>query len=417
EPEALAVVHSLSEQIQLHPHILQRLKSKELSMALWGLQSQSQSQSQSHSHSRGRELVPEVARLLSQINDALDIRLAVGTVPVHSRGNTSENRLSESGPNGSNSSSASDSNRSKRDISNSNINSNSGNGTGSRPNTVEEQFRFQKGEELGLLLGGVRGMSADHAEVRRLLRHVTTIAQNTAWQYQEVRNRNKDAVVGRVRDRDRDLGEGDFAELERGMGIGGGGGRGPEWRRRGGRRVSLAPINQYHVTLGLYGLQGMSDEHTEVRGLVACLSAIIRTRVKGAFCGETMAKAMYGLQSMQGSREVRELLRVLESRFDPLGEDYTGQHVAMCCYGLRSMSVRGAVTDMGTGTGARLSVDLERLLLFIGAQVASPLNAHHIFTPAHIATAVFGLQGVLSSPAARSLLQELGNRFFDSLSG
>lgn len=225
---------------------------------------------------------------------------------------------------------------------------------------------FGTSEEVGMLLGGMRRMSSEDKSVRRLLSHV----------YKGMTTKNQ--LISNVNTIN---------------------GTSSAWFRS-------SNLQEQHLAGAFYGLQRMSSNTPEVRAVVGALTIAINgsqvekkthkkviypTRAgKSPFNGGNVANILYGLQNMDSnSKEVRAILRVICSKMNPIDGNFTGQHLAMSGYGLRSMSIM--FSDIH-GKNA-----VERLLINLADALE---HTRHEISFSHLACMIYGLQGMSSRSAS-----------------
>lgn len=86
-----------------------------------------------------------------------------------------------------------------------------------------------------------------------------------------------------------------------------------------------------------------------------------------------------GLQKMSNEGdEVKKILNALKYAMNRTATDYTGQHIAMCLYGMQSMRTAGGVHQ-----------DVNDLLFRINERL---YQSAHNFSISNIASAMFGLK-------------------------
>eukprot|EP01036_Dinobryon_divergens_P029292 gene29292-38364_t len=286
--EARLVLHTLTRQLyhdRLWTKTLPKIKSKEISMCMWGLQGMSID-------------LPEVQEFLAILNDALDMKAELED--TRSRG------------------------RQHSPISIS----------------ADRGFRFESSEEIALLLSGCKSMHSENPTLMRLIGKVSTAMEA----YCKVQNPAPKRWGG------------------------------PEHHGMSGSQVAGC----------LYGLQKMNDHSPVVRSLLTTLTKSLSTpSLRGQLTGSMMALSLYGLQNMHGnSDEVRALLRALRIGLNRTSTDFTGQHIAMCLYGLHNMKLFGP-------SGGDVVFLLEALSERI-------LHSEHAMTISNIASAMYGFKNMNS---------------------
>jgi hypothetical protein len=216
-------------------------------------------------------------------------------------------------------------------------------------------LKFGLGGEIGPALGGLRRMSSKHFEVRRLLR---------------ILNRAMRKAQRRV---DHDTGAESVVN----------------------EPIIWVNVNEGHIGNMLYGMQGMSTEHSEVLAVLECVQANIQ-QIPFTLKGKTMANVLYGLQGMTlHSATAQRLLGSIHRKMDLRSSDYTGSHIAMMCYGLQSIGKRvidsgarydivgnGGMWDTPNGVADALIADI--------AMCVS--RSEHRMSAQNIGMAMFGLQ-------------------------
>jgi len=108
-----------------------------------------------------------------------------------------------------------------------------------------------------------------------------------------------------------------------------------------GKQISTCQENlkPQHVGNALYGLQSMSSEWKEVRGLLPLVGKQIST-CQGNLKPQHVGNALYGLQSMNSEwKEVRGLLPLVGKQIATCQENLDAQAVGNALYGLRNISI------------------------------------------------------------------------------
>jgi hypothetical protein len=94
-------------------------------------------------------------------------------------------------------------------------------------------------------------------------------------------------------------------------------------------------LNAQEVGSALYGLQHMSDSHTEVRQLLAALGPKVQQCRN--LDGQGVGNALFGLQCMEDSHEVQVLIEALGSKMQQCSEDMLLKEVKKCKKVLRAL--------------------------------------------------------------------------------
>jgi uncharacterized protein YhbP (UPF0306 family) len=118
------------------------------------------------------------------------------------------------------------------------------------------------------------------------------------------------------------------------------------------KRGVTAPMGGQEVDNTLYGLQDMSTEHAEVRGMLSALAGTVAgcTEVPKA---QHVGNALYGLQGMSSEHvEVRDTLSALAGTMAGCTEVLKAQGVGNALYGLQGMSSEHAVVRGTYAVGA-----------------------------------------------------------------
>jgi hypothetical protein len=207
---------------------------------------------------------------------------------------------------------------------------------------------FYSGEQLGPALSGLKRMSNENIEVKRLLRHIHA------------------SILAQSR--------------KAGMNM----------------HIDIRDISDQHIGSSFYGLQSMTMDYAtlkanpELNDLLQALLLILKN-LKRRYTARSIAMAMYGLQGM--SSEVSVVSRIVGSlglRLRSDSDDYTGQHIAMMLYGLKSMTY---------------TKDIENFLYKLSDIL---LTTKHTMTYSQVASAVYGLQNMVTSrPAIRRIMEAL----------
>jgi hypothetical protein len=210
------------------------------------------------------------------------------------------------------------------------------------------QLGFQSGDELGAALGGLKQMSAENLQVRRLLRHLgrAMIKAPSPTGFLKVKGKKSPGM------------------------------------------------NEQNIANSLYGFQSMDCRTEEVRIILAALAREILL-YEGTISGRTVANALYGLQCMTASTdEVKAVLKSLTKKIDRDATDYTGQHIAMALYGLQWMSANGK--------------EMECLINVLADRIeATPVY----LSGTHLASAVYGMQSMSTNfPYVRRLVKALADK-------
>jgi len=97
-----------------------------------------------------------------------------------------------------------------------------------------------------------------------------------------------------------------------------------------------------HKTVGnaLYGLQGCSSEHAEVRSILKALTPQI-AKCSEPLDAQAVGNALYGLQGCSSEHaEVRSILKVLTPQIAKCSEPLSAQAVGNALYGLPGLQQR-----------------------------------------------------------------------------
>ena len=213
--EVREVLAALCKNLKRNPAVLRDIKPRELSMALQGLQGMSSDH-------------PQVDQLLQVLCDGLDYR-------------TSDRKGIEQFNNGG--------------------------------------FEFRHGDELGAALNGLKLMSAENLQVRRLLKHIYRAIK---WgvvspQMQPSKNQEKN------KDSSENSAEEAFPKKSSSRKSATGSTSSSGYLR----------LNEQNIANCLYGLQGMDCRTEEVRMILSALSGAFST-FEGRLSGRSMANALYG---------------------------------------------------------------------------------------------------------------------------
>lgn len=108
------------------------------------------------------------------------------------------------------------------------------------------------------------------------------------------------------------------------------------------------------------------------------------------------------------SIEVQGLVINLLHRFNPLANDYTGQHIAMICYGFKNMNILTCSTLCQSSTSSSssnsyklhnnldaslMNIDFGDVISMLLYEISKAVDrSSHPITIANIATAIYGLQ-------------------------
>ena len=269
--EVREVLVALSRNLKRNLSVFKGMQPRELSMSLAGLQGMSSDH-------------PQVDQLLEVLCDGLDYRL-----DSYNSNSNNYNRASNYGNNYNN-----------------NYNNGNGNGynngstSGSSNMRRSSVFEFSSGDEVGPALGGLKQMSAENVQVKRLLRHI--------GRAMGIRREGGGGGGGRGLDR-------------WGMGVRGTGGAGQNSVSSSGssgsssgsgysssssssssahsnrwNRGSHLNMNEQNIANSLYGLQSMDCRSEEVRAILSALSREIMA-FEGTLSGRTIANSLYGKSS------------------------------------------------------------------------------------------------------------------------
>ncbi len=205
---------------------------------------------------------------------------------------------------------------------------------------------FYSGEQLGPALSGLKRMSNENIEVKRLLRHIhsSILAQSGG----------------------------------------------------SGMNINVRDITDQHIGSSFYGLQSMTmdyftyQENPELNDVLHALLIVLKNS-KRRFAVRSIAMGMYGLQGM--SSEISVVSKIVGSlglRLRSDCDDYTGQHIAMMLYGLKSMIH---------------TKDIDSFLYKLSDIL---LTTKHTMTYSQIASAIYGLQNMSANrPAIRRIMEAL----------
>ena len=214
--EVREVLAALCKNLRRNPAVLRDIKPRELSMALQGLQGMSSDH-------------PQVDQLLHVLCDGLDFR-------------TSDRKGVEQINNGG--------------------------------------FEFRHGDELGAALNGLKLMSAENLQVRRLLKHISRAIK---WgvvspQVQTSRNQEKNKEPSENPSSEEMIPKKSSSQ-----------------KSTSGSSFSSGylRLNEQNIANSLYGLQGMDCRTEEVRMILSALSGAI-TMFDGRLSGRSMANSLYG---------------------------------------------------------------------------------------------------------------------------
>ena len=153
-------------------------------------------------------------------------------------------------------------------------------------------------------------------------------------------------------------------------------------------------FNAQAVSNALYGLQSMSSEHPEVRSLLGVLTGKLEA-FEGKLTAQNVGNAMYGLQGMSSEHpEVRSLLVVLVGKLEGFEGKLTAPSVGNALYGLQGMSSE--------------HVEVRSLLVVLADEVA---GCQQILTAEQGVLALRGLQGMNRKyPEVEKLLDALAGK-------
>ena len=156
-------------------------------------------------------------------------------------------------------------------------------------------------------------------------------------------------------------------------------------------------LNAQAVGNALYGLQGMSSDHEEVRSLVVVLTDKVKDSDEN-FKAQNVGNALYGLQGMSSDHEeMRSLLRVLTDKVKDSDENFKAQAVGNALYGLQGMS-----SD---------HKEVRSLVVVLTDKVK---DCDENFKAQNVGNALYGLQGMSSDhEEMRSLLRVLTDKVED----
>jgi hypothetical protein len=210
--EVREVLVALSKNLKRNLAVFRDIKPRELSMALQGLQGMSSEH-------------PQVEQLLEVLCDGLDLRILDG------RGLESKN--------------------------------NGG-------------FEFRSGDEVGPALGGLKQMSAENLQVRRLLQHIGRAMRagsgsSAPLPYKATDNVLKNSTAHYKKEAKAHIADHTSTQSHR----------------------SLLHMNEQNIANSLYGLQSMDCRTKEVRMILAVLAGEIMG-CDGRLSGRTIANSLYG---------------------------------------------------------------------------------------------------------------------------
>ena len=214
--EVREVLVALSKNLKRNLAVFRDIKPRELSMALQGLQGMSSEH-------------PQVEQLLEVLCDGLDLRILDG------KGQASKNNCG---------------------------------------------FEFRSGDEVGPALGGLKQMSAENVQVRRLLQHIgrAMIASGgstgTLSQSKATDSAQKNGTAHSKKEARAHSADNSSTQPHR----------------------SLLHMNEQNIANSLYGLQSMDCRTREVRTILAVLAGEI-TGCDGRLSGRTIANSLYGTMS------------------------------------------------------------------------------------------------------------------------
>ena len=188
--------------------------------------------------------------------------------------------------------------------------------------------------------------------------------------------------------------------------------------------VAVCPTDFKGQEIGnaLYGLQNLGDS-AEVRRVLAALAKKIPA-IRN-FKGQEIGNALYGLQNLGDSAEVRQLLAALAKKI-PTIRDFKGQNIGMALYGLQNLGdsdevkqVLAALADKipnitdfkGQAIGNALYGlqnlgDSEEVRLVLAA-LAAKIPTITDFNGQNIGMALYGLQNLGDSAEVRRVLAAL----------
>ena len=168
-------------------------------------------------------------------------------------------------------------------------------------------------------------------------------------------------------------------------------------------------MSQRQIATCIYAMQSMTTESAETRVLLQMLARTLTIELRGEnmLDESNVARMIYGLQSMTcspiGARDkaVRATLQIILSRLDRnTVSTFSGRHMAMITYGLKSMTsntkeVRGLLSSLKT------------IATLPTSSMEAPDSRNQI-TNQNFAFILFGLQCMHSvEPSVRSYLREV----------
>ena len=215
--EVREVLVALSKNLKRNLAVFRDIKPRELSMALQGLQGMSSEH-------------PQVEQLLEVLCDGLDLRILDG------KGQASKN--------------------------------NGG-------------FEFKSGDEVGPALGGLKQMSAENVQVRRLLQHIGRAMRasggntGTSSQSKATDSAQKNGTLHSKKEARAHSADHASTQPHR----------------------SLLHMNEQNIANSLYGLQSMDCRTKEVRTILAVLAGEIMG-CDGRLSGRTIANSLYGTMNI-----------------------------------------------------------------------------------------------------------------------
>ena len=210
--EVREVLVALSKNLKRNLAVFRDIKPRELSMALQGLQGMSSEH-------------PQVEQLLEVLCDGLDLRVLDG-------------KGQESKTNGG--------------------------------------FEFRSGDEVGPALGGLKQMSAENVQVRRLLQHIGRAMRARSNNYASHQSKVADSVQKNGTTHSKKDSKAHTAD-----------------HASSHPHRSLLHMNEQNIANSLYGLQSMDCRTKEVRTILAVLAGEI-IGCDGRLSGRTIANSLYG---------------------------------------------------------------------------------------------------------------------------
>ena len=142
-----------------------------------------------------------------------------------------------------------------------------------------------------------------------------------------------------------------------------------------------------HVTNALFGLQSLGDSK-EVRQLVVALTTKV-TQCRAALEARQVGNALYGLQSLRDSEEVRPLLAALTPKVRKCHEWMEGAHIGKALYGLQRMG------------------NSHEVLQLVAALTLKVKECCKVLDVDEVSNVLYGLQGFEDSVEVRELLAAL----------